>query len=116
MIGLGAQVSLYPLGQTDLAPAIEALLAVLKKHGLDYTVGSMSTQTWGDDETLFAALREGFVAAAEQGPAVMVVTVSNACPVLPQGTGVLPQGTGVLPQRTGVLPQRTGVLPQQGGA
>jgi uncharacterized protein YqgV (UPF0045/DUF77 family) len=94
MIGLGAQVSLYPLDQADLAPAIDALLAVLENHGLDYIVGSMSTQIWGDDETLFAALREGFAAAAEQGPAVMVVTVSNACPVLPQGTGVLPQQGG----------------------
>jgi len=86
MIGLSAQVSLYPLSQEDLAPAIEALLSVLQEYGLDAEVGSMSTQTWGDDETLFAALREGFAAAAEHGPAVMVVTLSNACPLpSPQG-------------------------------
>jgi len=92
MIGLGAQVSLYPLGQADLAPAIEALFLVLEKYGLHYAVGNMSTQAWGDDETLFAALREGFLAAAEHGPAVMVITLSNACPVLPAQSSVSQQG------------------------
>lgn len=85
MIGIGAQVSLYPLGQEDLAPAIQAVLDVLAAHGLPYQVGSMSTLTWGDDETLFTALREAFVAATRFGPAVMVMTVSNVCP-LPQKT------------------------------
>lgn len=81
MIGISAQLSLYPLVQEDLAPAIEAVLAVLEQHGISHRVGAMSTLAWGDDEQLFAALREAFVAAIEHGPAVMVVTVSNACPL-----------------------------------
>lgn len=93
MIALGAQVSLYPLGQADLAPAIDALLAAFKERGLECIMGNMSTQVWGDDETLFAALREGFAAAVEHGPAVMVITVSNACPVLPaQGSALQSKG------------------------
>ena len=86
MNGISAQVSLYPLGQGDLAPAIEAVLDVFAAHGLEYEAGSMSTVIRGDEQTLFAALREGFVAAAEHGPAVMTVTVSNACP-LPARSG-----------------------------
>lgn len=80
MIGVSAQVSLYPLGQADLAPAIEAVLAVFATYGLDYQVGAMSTLVWGDDERIFAALRAAFAAAVEHGPAVLVVTLSNACP------------------------------------
>ncbi|NLD72231.1 MAG: hypothetical protein GX649_05885 [Chloroflexi bacterium] len=86
MIGISAQISLYPLGQEDLGPAIEALVRVLDVHGLEYEVGSMSTVVWGDDEAVFAALREGFAAAATFGQAVMSATVSNACP-LPPGRG-----------------------------
>lgn len=80
MIGVSAQVSLYPLGQPNLAPAIEAVLTVFAAHGLEYQVGGMSTVVWGDDERIFAALREAFAAAVEYGPAALVVTVSNACP------------------------------------
>jgi len=81
MINISAQVSLYPLGQSNLAPAIEAVLAVFEEHDLPYEVGPMSTIVSGDDERLFGALREAFVQASEHGPAVMIVTVSNACPV-----------------------------------
>jgi uncharacterized protein YqgV (UPF0045/DUF77 family) len=81
MIGISAQLSLYPLGQADLAPAIQAVLDTLAAHQLPYKVGSMSTLTWGDDEVIFTALREAFAAATQFGPAVMVATVSNACPL-----------------------------------
>ena len=82
--GVSAQISLYPLGQENLDPAIRAVWATLQRHGLDYQVGAMSTLTWGEDGDVFAALREAFKEATRSGPAVMVVTVSNACP-LPKG-------------------------------
>jgi uncharacterized protein YqgV (UPF0045/DUF77 family) len=81
MIAVSAQFSLYPLGQGDLAPAIEAALSALAERGLPYEVGSMSTVTWGDDEALFPALQEAFRRASVLGGAVMTVTVSNACPL-----------------------------------
>ncbi len=81
MIEISAQVSLYPLGQEDLGPAIQAVLNVLAARDLPHRVGPMSTLVWGDEEVVFAALREAFVAAAQLGHAVMTVTVSNACPL-----------------------------------
>jgi uncharacterized protein YqgV (UPF0045/DUF77 family) len=87
MIGISAQVSLYPLGQSDLAPAINAVLAVLDRWQLTYQVGSMSTVVWGDDDTLFRALHDAFAAAVAYGPSVMSVTFSNACPVPQQPVG-----------------------------
>ena len=85
MIGISAQVSLYPLGQAELAPAIQEVLDALAAKGLPLQTGSMSTLTWGDDQTVFEALREGFHRATQHGPAVMVITISNACPLPEKG-------------------------------
>jgi uncharacterized protein YqgV (UPF0045/DUF77 family) len=81
MIGISAQVSLYPLGQEDLSPAIDEALRIFREHGLDVDPGSMSTLISGDDKILFAALQAAFQRAASRGQAVMVVTFSNACPM-----------------------------------
>nr|MBC7244853.1 thiamine-binding protein [Chloroflexota bacterium] len=78
-----AQVSIYPLGQPDLSPAIEAVWQVFQEHGLHYEPGPMSTLVQGEEEALFAALRSAFHAASQHGATVMVATVSNACPHLP---------------------------------
>ena len=82
---MSAQISLYPLGQEDLSPVIEAVWDALREHGLAFEAGAMSTITWGTDEEVFAALRDAFARAAEWGHAVMVITVSNACPVAGRG-------------------------------
>jgi uncharacterized protein YqgV (UPF0045/DUF77 family) len=81
MVGVSAQVSLYPLRQEKLSPAINAALAVFRRHGLDVQPGPMSSIVSGDDGAVFAALHEAFCRAAEQGQVVMAVTLSNACPV-----------------------------------
>jgi uncharacterized protein YqgV (UPF0045/DUF77 family) len=78
---LSAQLSLYPLRQPHLSPAIDDAVEILKKHGLTVKPGEMSSQATGDDEALFAALKDIFRKESEQGDIVMVVTLSNACPV-----------------------------------
>ncbi len=78
---ISAQVSIYPLRQERLTPAIRAVTAALEARGLDPEVGPMSTQVTGAADTLFAALGEAFVRAASTGQVVMTITVSNACPV-----------------------------------
>jgi uncharacterized protein YqgV (UPF0045/DUF77 family) len=75
-----AQVSLYPLRQTSLGPAIRGAVRVFRQHGLAARVGEMSTLVWGSEQAVFAALEETFHRAAECGDTVMTVTVSNACP------------------------------------
>jgi len=77
---VSAQVSLYPLGQGDFRPAIEAVLLAFDGRGLTYQPGPMSTLVSGDAAAVFAALRDGFEAAALCGGAVMVAPVSNSCP------------------------------------
>lgn len=78
---ISAQVAIYPLRQERLSPAIDALRDAFKVNRLAAEVGSMSTTVLGDAEAVFAALRDGFIRAAEAGHVVMTVTVSNACPV-----------------------------------
>jgi uncharacterized protein YqgV (UPF0045/DUF77 family) len=84
VMGPAAQVGLYPLRQTRLSPAIDAALELFRAHGLDVTVGAMSTLVSGGDDAVFAALQEAFRRAAEAGDVVMVVTFSNACPLPPK--------------------------------
>jgi len=47
---ISAQVSVYPLRQEHLSPAVEAVRAELEAHGLRAEVGAMSTQVVGDAE------------------------------------------------------------------
>ena len=76
-----AQISIYPLRQERLGPAVEAVRAALAARGLHPQVGAMSTVVVGEDAVVFAALAEAFAKAAEAGEVVMTVTVSNACPI-----------------------------------
>jgi uncharacterized protein YqgV (UPF0045/DUF77 family) len=80
-MSVSAQVSLYPLKQDSLSPAIEEALDALHSKGLLVYSGVMSSFVTGDEEAIFAGLREAFRRAGQHGPTVMVVTVSNACPV-----------------------------------
>jgi uncharacterized protein YqgV (UPF0045/DUF77 family) len=81
MIGISAQVSLYPLRRAHVSPVIEQALHVFQAHGLAVRPGDMSTLVTGDDEAVFLSLKELFEQAAQTGDVVMVVTFSNACPV-----------------------------------
>jgi uncharacterized protein YqgV (UPF0045/DUF77 family) len=85
MMVISAQLSVYPLRQDQLSPAIQAVRQVLTAAGLQPEVGPMSTLVTGEVEVLFTALREAFLRAAAMGHVVMSVTLSNACPVGDQG-------------------------------
>ena len=81
MIGISAQLSLYPLGEAELSPAIDDAIALLEARGLEVDAGPMSTVVSGDDEVVFEAVRDLFRGATERGEVVLVATFSNACPV-----------------------------------
>jgi uncharacterized protein YqgV (UPF0045/DUF77 family) len=78
---ISAQVSLYPLRQERLSPAIQAVSDALLAAGLHPETGSMSTLVTGEADRVFAALHQAFVRGAATGQVVMTVTLSNACPV-----------------------------------
>ena len=78
-----AQVSLYPLRQVELSPAIESAWQVFEKYHLACEKGGMSTLLQGELECVFQALKEALEKAFEFGDVSMVVTISNACPTEP---------------------------------
>jgi uncharacterized protein YqgV (UPF0045/DUF77 family) len=78
---ISAQISIYPLRQERLSPAIQAVSRALAGAGLQPEVGPMSTLVTGEADIVFAALQEAFVQAAATGHVVLTVTLSNACPV-----------------------------------
>jgi uncharacterized protein YqgV (UPF0045/DUF77 family) len=80
MITLSAQVSVYPLRQPQLSPAIDETVRICRAHGLEVRAGPMSTLVTGADDEIFSALKQAMRSAAAQGDVVMVVTLSNACP------------------------------------
>jgi uncharacterized protein YqgV (UPF0045/DUF77 family) len=79
-----AQISLYPLRQQQLSPSIEAALSAFQAEGLEVTPGPMSSIVAGEDEQVFAALKDAFQRASAESEVVMVVTLSNACPLPPR--------------------------------
>lgn len=78
---VSAQVAIYPLRQERLTPAISAVRDALTAAGLEPAVGAMSTTVAGEAAAVFGALEQAFAQAGALGHVVMVVTVSNACPV-----------------------------------
>ena len=78
---VSAQISVYPLRQDHLSPAIREMQDALTAAGLDITPGPMSTLVIGDGVAVFDALKDSFLRTAATGHVVMTATVSNACPV-----------------------------------
>jgi uncharacterized protein YqgV (UPF0045/DUF77 family) len=84
---VSAQISVYPLRQERLSPAVETVRHALEDRGLRPQVGPMSTVVTGEATAVFAGLQEAFSRAAATGQVVMTVTVSNACPVRERASG-----------------------------
>jgi uncharacterized protein YqgV (UPF0045/DUF77 family) len=79
---ISVQISVYPLGTDDLTPGIGAFLLVLRRRGIRYEFGPMSTVVTGEQDQVWDAVKEGWAAAADEGGRlVMTVTASNACPM-----------------------------------
>jgi catechol 2,3-dioxygenase-like lactoylglutathione lyase family enzyme len=74
------QLSVYPLRQPHLRPAIAAALRAAAGEGVEITVGRLSTYVRGDEAAVFAALRAAFAAAAASGSTVMVATLASGAP------------------------------------
>ena len=86
MIGITAQVSLYPLPTSPLAPEIGEALEVFRECAVEVEPDAVSTLLVGDDTAIFPALQQAVCHAAEQGTGVRVVTLSNACPAREERT------------------------------
>ena len=78
---VSVKFSLYPLGTEDLGGPIRTFATVMKEHGMDLSVGAMSSTTVGLLDQVFDAAKKAFAAVAEERPCVLVAKFSNACPM-----------------------------------
>ena len=75
-----AEVSLYPLRESNLAEPINEFVEILRNNKVDVRVGSMSSLVVGDSRNLFEGLRKAFDQLAEKYAIFMTLKISNACP------------------------------------
>ena len=78
---ISAQISLYPLKQERLSPAIEEAWRIIEEYDIIIQKGLMSTVLIGDRKEVFDAVIEIFEELSKKGMLVLNVTFSNACPV-----------------------------------
>ena len=76
-----AEVSLYPLKELDIATDINDFLNQLKSTGLDVEFGRMSSIVSGELPQVFDGLKEAFQKIADKKQSVLIIKVSNACPL-----------------------------------
>jgi uncharacterized protein YqgV (UPF0045/DUF77 family) len=77
------QFSIYPLGVARLSPHLEAALDAIRRKGLEPELGAMSSTVAGPLDQVMGGLADAFVASRDR---VMVVALSNACPVQKEAT------------------------------
>ena len=76
---IGIQVSIYPLREESLSPALNKFWDKLKERKLKFEVNSFSTIIWGEEDEIFDFLKEVWKEVTKDRSIVMVVTLSNAC-------------------------------------
>jgi uncharacterized protein YqgV (UPF0045/DUF77 family) len=76
-----AEISLYPLGESEYGMRIESFIEKLEESGLDLESGKMSTIISGECGDVFRVLSDAYEADIATGASVMTIKVSNACPV-----------------------------------
>ncbi len=72
-----AEISLYPLGETDVGRTIYEFIHVLERPGLTLEPGPMSTLIAGESELVFTALREAYEHSVATGRKILVLKVMN---------------------------------------
>jgi uncharacterized protein YqgV (UPF0045/DUF77 family) len=75
-----AEVSIYPLRNSDLTRLIQQFVEVLKDNKLQVRVGPMSSLVEGDSQIVFKSLQEDFEQLAKEYEVVLTAKISNACP------------------------------------
>ncbi len=72
-----AELSVVPIGEgTSVSRHIRVAISVLKKKGIKYEVGGMSTVMEAEDlDTLFSAIKEAHEAVLELGAKRVITTI-----------------------------------------
>lgn len=80
-MNIQAEISLYPLRQPNLTELIDRFLQHLHLRKLEVETGTMSSHISGECKVIFSSLAIAFEEVADEGEIVLIVKVSNACPI-----------------------------------
>jgi len=75
-----AEISLYPLRQSELTKPIQQFVQILENNKLQVKTGPMSSLVTGDSQVVFKSLRQAFEQLAKKYEVVVNAKISNACP------------------------------------
>ena len=73
-----AEISLYPVGSSDVTREIVEFLDTVKTEGVRVEMGRMSSVLAGESDEVFRALHKAFDHAAMNGRVVLVSKITNA--------------------------------------
>ena len=76
---VGCQLSVYPLRQSDVDTPVQDVIKAAAAH-CSVRVGNLSTLIWGEEDQVFAGLRDAYRVAQLHGPAVVVATLASGIP------------------------------------
>ena len=77
-----AEISLYPLRQSELTKPIQQFVQFLEGNKLQVKTGPMSSFVTGDSQVVFENLQKAFEQLAKEYEVVLTAKISNACPEL----------------------------------
>ena len=76
---ISAQISIYPLGETNYREIISNIITELKQtKGLEFKINAMSTIIHGHEEKVLTAIKTIYEAGMDYD-FVLNITISNAC-------------------------------------
>lgn len=76
-----ADVSLYPLAEEHLKHPVHDFVQLLENNGCAVENGPMSSIVKGESAQVFEALAKGYEQAALKSGCVLIVKLSNVCPL-----------------------------------
>jgi uncharacterized protein YqgV (UPF0045/DUF77 family) len=77
---ISVEVSLYPLRELDLGPAILDFVEALRAEGLQVEPGPMSSLLVGEADQVFDALKRAFVQAGRRHQVILRAVFATAAP------------------------------------
>lgn len=76
-----AEVSFYPLKESDIAADINDFIHQLAESGLEVERGRMSSIVTGELSPVLDAVKEAYQKISANKQSVLIVKISNACPL-----------------------------------
>jgi uncharacterized protein YqgV (UPF0045/DUF77 family) len=73
------EIAFVPVQSHDYIAEVNAVLDIIKKSGLEFNIGEMSTLIKGEPEKIFSLLERIYNERCDESKFIMSVRMSNVC-------------------------------------